>query len=68
MYYVYMLLLCSPAQNTLMVVLDTLDQCLARFVQRKLKTLIYMEKLINPQGVSVVIYHEFLLCAAAFIC
>lgn len=33
----------------------------SRFVQRKWKTLIYMEKLLNPQGLTVVIYHEFLL-------
>lgn len=48
--------------------MDIADQCLVTFCsKRKLKTLIYMEKLINPQGLTVVIYHEFLLLAA-FIC
>lgn len=32
----------------------------SHFVQRKLKTLSYMEKLINPQGPTVDIYHQFL--------
>lgn len=40
----------------------------SRFVQRNLKTLIYMEKLMNPQGTTVAICHQFLLFAAAFVC